>query len=55
LSLELEFAGGVELEQAGAELGPEHVAHRVDREEPVGLFRTGPPQNRATSRALPGR
>ena len=42
LSLELEFGGGVELEQPGAELGPEHVAHRVDREEPAGLFRTGP-------------
>jgi hypothetical protein len=42
LSLELEFAGGVELEQAGAELGPEHVAHRVDGEEPAGLFGTGP-------------
>src|SRR5450759_5860960 len=34
VSMELEFAGGVELEQPGAELGPEHVAHRVDREEP---------------------
>jgi hypothetical protein len=36
--MELEFAGGVELEQPGAELGPEHVAYRVDREEPAGLF-----------------
>jgi len=42
LSMELEFAGGVELEQPGAELGPEHMAHRVDREEPAGLFGTGP-------------
>ena len=42
LSVELEFARGVELEQAGAELGPEHMAHRVDREEPAGLFGTGP-------------
>src|ERR1035438_6574983 len=42
VSLELEFAGGVELEQPGAELGPEHMAHRVDREEPAGLFGTGP-------------
>ncbi len=40
--MELEFAGGVELEQPGAELGPEHVAHRVDGEEPAGLFGTGP-------------
>ena len=32
----------MESEQPGAELGPEHVAHRVDGEEPAGLFGTGP-------------
>ena len=42
LSLELEFASGVELEQAGAELALEDFVHRVDGEEPAGLFGTGP-------------
>ena len=40
--MELELAGGVELEQSGAELGVEHVAHGVDGEEPAGLFGSGP-------------
>ena len=40
--MELEFCGGVELEQSGAELGFEHLADRVDREEPAGLLRSGP-------------
>jgi len=31
LSVERELAGSLELEQAGAELGPEHVAYGVDR------------------------
>jgi len=42
MSMELEFAGGVELEQPGAELALEDFAHSVHGEEPAGLFGTGP-------------
>jgi hypothetical protein len=42
LSVELEFAGGVELEQAGAELALEDFGHGLHGEEPASLFGTGP-------------
>ena len=42
LSVELEFAGGVELEQAGAELALEQAGDGVHGEEPAGLFGSGP-------------
>ena len=40
--MELEFAGGVESEQPGAELALEHAGDGVHGEEPAGLFGTGP-------------
>jgi hypothetical protein len=40
--MELELAGGVELEQAGAELALEDFAHSMHGEEPAGLFGTSP-------------
>ena len=42
VSVELEFAGGVESEQPGAELALEHAGDGVHGEEPAGLFGTGP-------------
>ena len=42
LSMELEFSGSMELEQAGAELALEHAGDSVHGEEPAGLFGTGP-------------
>ena len=42
LAVELELAGGVELEQAGAEFALEHGPDGMDGEEPAGLFGAGP-------------
>ena len=41
-SMELKFAGGVELEQRGAELALEHFGHGMDGEKPACLFGSGP-------------
>src|SRR6267154_828381 len=40
--VELKFAGGMELEQRGAELALEHFGHRLHGEEPACLFGAGP-------------
>src|SRR5260221_6289342 len=40
--VELKFAGGMELEQRGAELAREHFGHRLHWEEPACLFGSGP-------------
>ena len=40
--MEPELSGGVELEQSGAELALKHLGDGLHREEPAGLFGSGP-------------
>ena len=42
LAVELEFCGGVELEQSAAELALEHLGNRPHREQPASLLGPGP-------------
>ena len=42
LAVEPELSGGVELEQSGAELALKHLGDGLHREEPAGLFGSGP-------------